>query len=359
MEETGKIDQGELPAAFTRTEQKVEVTPGNIEKPVECHARHAVNPAFRSVLADTKVGTVALKGSKVIVCKEDDTVVSAFQKLVEHKVLSLPVCSPNLDKFYGFLDILDIVTYVSGHISKPTGENQLVQPWYTIREIADTPCKDIMNLSKRNSTMAVDVNSSIQTVIDDIAFDNYHRIVLTQKGIATTVLTQTNILDFLFQHSKWNEMGSLSGQTVDGLQLGIRKVLTVTKGTQVLQAFKDIVKYQVSALAIVDENNKLIGNISASDIKAIGYDMGLYARIFTTVGDFLKDQLKKGPITVTPQHKLGDVLKLFHSKSVHRLYITDSKHALLGVITPNDILKCFRSRHLMEKLDTQYKQTQT
>lgn len=43
-----------------------------------------------------------------------------------------------------------------------------------------------------------------------------------------------------------------------------------------------------SALAVVSENGQLVGNLSASDLKEIGYDMGLYDKLFDSVGDFLR-----------------------------------------------------------------------
>ena len=43
-----------------------------------------------------------------------------------------------------------------------------------------------------------------------------------------------------------------------------------------------------SALAVTNDQGQLVSNISASDLKEVGYDLDLYLRLFDTVQDFLK-----------------------------------------------------------------------
>jgi len=45
---------------------------------------------------------------------------------------------------------------------------------------------------------------------------------------------------------------------------------------------------RVSALAVVNENGQLASNLSASDLKEVGFDLDLYVRLFDSVQDFLK-----------------------------------------------------------------------
>jgi len=239
-----------------------------------------------------------------------------------------------------FLDIVDILTYIDANITKPSKGSDLIEPWYKIVDIAETPCSKVINFSKRNKTLMFDINDSIQKVIDNTTPANHHRVAITKDKTFISMLTQSNLLEFLFKNSMWENMGNLAWQTIRKLNLGLKKVYTVTPGTQVLQAFHQIVKKQVSALAIVDNDGHLIGNLSASDLKATGYDMELYSKIFGTVDNFIKSNVK--PVSVTPDTTFKEVLGLFHSKKVHRLWITENK-SLVGVISPNDILECFRS----------------
>jgi len=262
-----------------------------------------------------------------------------------------------LKRFYGFIDIVDIVTYISSKLTAPRANNQ-VQPWYAINEIASVACGVVGNFSQRNSTLIMDANESIQNVIDDIAFDNYHRIALIENGFIVGVVTQSNLLEFFYKHNMWENMGSLSWQSVTNLKLGLREVCTVSPGTIVMDALKLMVQNRVSALAVVDNNKKLIGNLSASDMKNIGYDMELYTKLFGTVEDFIRPQFQTSlPVTVTPNTQFRDILALYDKKKIHRLYVTDSTNNVIGVVTPGDVLKCFQSPHLTQWIDNQFSQT--
>jgi len=255
----------------------------------------------------------------------------------------------------GFIDIVDIVTYLSKNLNKPR-ENELIQPWYSILEIANVPCSKVANFSNRNPTLFMDYNESLQNVIDDIAFDNYHRIAIMKDNYVVGVLTQSTLLQFFYQNKLWESMGTLAIQSVESLKLGMRKVFQVTADTQVMQAFELMVKNQVSSLAVVDENNKIIGNLSASDLKIIGYDMQLYSKLFGTVRDFLHKQLStQYPITVTSSTVFSDVLAMFDQKKVHRVFVVNEDQNLIGVITPGDILLCFQSPHLLECIENKQK----
>jgi len=331
----------------------------NIEKPLETRGRHAISPHFRDFLSRTKIKEVAVMGKNVMICKETDSLLTVYQYLINNRILSLPVCSSNLKLFYGFIDIVDIVTYIAANLTAPRSNN-LVQPWYAINEIANVKCGVVGNFSQRNPTMIVDANESVQNVIDDIAFDNYHRIALMEDGFIAGVASQSNLLEFFYRHNMWENMGVLSWQTVSNLKLGLRDVRSVTPDVIVMDALKLLVQYRVSALAVIDVDRNLFGNLSASDLKNIGYDMELYPKLFGTVGDFIRPQLQSAfPVTVTLSTKFRDVLALFDKKKVHRLYVTSDESAknIVGVITPGDILKCFQSPHLAAWIDKQFSQT--
>jgi len=159
-------------------------------------------------------------------------------------------------------------------------------------------------------------------------------------------------------------MGPLANKTVQELKLGLRHVHTVTNGTQALQAFKILIRESVSGVAIVDDDNKVIGNISASDLKLIGYDMELYSKLFGTVADFVKQKelfsnLSAIPITTAPSSTFKEILELFEKHKVHRIYVVDDTKPLplVGVITQGDVLKCFASQDLVEWQDYQFSQT--
>jgi len=316
--------------------------------PSSMFPRYSIDPTFRTLLSNTKAGEICLPSGSIFVCDESDNLLAVYRQLIMLRIMSLPVCSSDKTKFFGFIDIIDIITYLTDHITLRREDSHMVEPWYSIVDIACTPCRNVMNYSGRDPTLITDFFDSVQSIIDHTSFLNYHRIIVTKTGAAESVLTQSRLLDYLYIHNMPSLLGTLGLQTVDNLKLGIRPVHSVTNGTQVIQAFKMMVREKVSGLAIVDERNRIVGNISASDLKLIGYDMELYARLFGTIADFVKRKQtnsQAAPVTVNLSTRFTDVLSLFHETKVHRIYVVD-QDILVGVITLGDILTCFQSPHL-------------
>jgi len=137
------------------------------------------------------------------------------------------------------------------------------------------------------------------------------------------------------------DIGNIAVSTVGQLRLGYRKVHSITLETKVISAFRAMIENHVSGLAVLHDN-EIVGNISASDIKELGFEFNLFSRLFVSIKEFFGENMK--PLqSVTPQTKFKDVVTLFLKNKVHRVYVVDEKD-VVGVITPSDILKCFQTK---------------
>ena len=65
------------------------------------------------------------------------------------------------------------------------------------------------------------------------------------------------------------------------------KVITINQAEKAVEAFKAMHKHGVSAVAVVDDNGLLVGNISNTDLKVIGYDAALLSQLFIPITEFL------------------------------------------------------------------------
>lgn len=386
------------------------------KKDSEIPTRYSVSTSFRTLLHDTHLGDVSKRTRELIFCFLDDTILSAYNKLIAHGVLCLPVTNEEHNKFFGFVDILDILTFVNdniypkvprrntetkelefkigdrvkklaennrdfihGQVSNITKKRIIViwddkshsnygfeskllmhentvldekqyKHWYDIEEIYSTKCRDIINFSKRNSSVFKSFNDPIQTIIDDGVFKEHHRVALMDKEKVVAILTQSNLLDFLFSNRLWSELGNIARHTVWDLKLGIRPVHSVTTSITVYSAYRKLIDEKVSALAVLGARGKLIGTLSVRDIKKMGYDMELFDGLFDTVGELLNRKMtaESEPVTAYLDTQFSEILKVFHEKKVHHVFVADNKNSLLGIITPPDIFRCLRSKHAME-----------
>jgi 5'-AMP-activated protein kinase, regulatory gamma subunit len=84
-------------------------------------------------------------------------------------------------------------------------------------------------------------------------------------GQIVNILSQSDIVRFLIP--KMDNYTELFDQTVQECGLATRPPLTVRDTDLTIKALKLMHSQRVSALAVVDEEGRLVGNFSASDLK--------------------------------------------------------------------------------------------
>jgi len=113
-----------------------------------------------------------------------------------------------------------------------------------------------------------------------------HRIpIVDNEGNLVSILTQSQLVRELYKNlSKFD----ISFKTVESLRLGYKEVLSVQAEQKAIDAFDTIHDKRVTGLAVVDSSGKLVGNLSATDVRNIGANIDLISRVFKSVEEFLK-----------------------------------------------------------------------
>jgi len=307
-------------------------------------ARNSLSHRFRELIEHTNIVDVSLHDNSVVFASDKESVGEVFNKMVKNKFISLPIYNEE-NRFAGFVDILDILRYLTDKlVDLTTGPFENISwwaTWHSVDNVSKTPCKQIINISKRNPNFCAVHDMSVQKVLDDMGVFNIHRIGILKEKTLVGILTQSKLLEFFFKHDFLTDIGNIAVSTVGQLRLGYRKVHSITLETKVISAFRAMIENHVSGLAVLHDN-EIVGNISASDIKELGFEFNLFSRLFVSIKEFFGENMK--PLqSVTPQTKFKDVVTLFLKNKVHRVYVVDEKD-VVGVITPSDILKCFQTK---------------
>lgn len=180
-----------------------------------------------------------------------------------------------------------------------------------------------------------------------------HRYAVTDSaGKVLSILSQSQLVRSLLPYIQGTELAT---KTVSELRLGYKPVLSISVDAPASQAFKKMQASKVTGLAVLDSaTSKLVGSISASDLKEIGSDASLFERVLLPVGEFWAETLKKSKrrdsratspsarrqvYLVTPQDTIGTVFDKFSSTRVHRLFVVDDSSKPLGVISLSDIIE--------------------
>jgi len=138
--------------------------------------------------------------------------------------------------------------------------------------------------------------------------------------------------------------GKELNQSVDALRVGVSPVLTVSADDTMLHALRLMNHFQISGLGVVDEEGRLIGNTSGSDLK-------LYLRepraekLQMPVLEFVNEvrrasSVDRSPaVSVSPSSSFLTVLSKLAATKMHRVFVCDPiTRKPLAVIAVEDIV---------------------
>ena len=106
----------------------------------------------------------------------------------------------------------------------------------------------------------------------------------------------------------------------------------------VVKAFETLLKYKISCLPVVDEDKKLIGIITTTDI---GYNLILDKYTLDTK---VSDVMTKDVISITPDSTIMDAIKKmdeygYKGEIINQLPVVDEDDNLIGVVSDGDIVR--------------------
>jgi len=286
----------------------------------------------------------------IITAHKNDHIASTFKKLIDNNILSCPVYDVKEHKYIGFIDMVDMVSHVLSVCQEAElMGGELSQILETQERFANSQSGSIADLSKRNPWKPVDKKTPITSAVDLMVRWKVHRIpVVDSDGELLTLVTQSQVCQYI--HNSIDSI-SIAKKTVKDLKLGLQvgSVISVGLQAKVFTAFRLMHDQHISAVAVVNDAGELVGNVSVSDLKLIGYDGKLMHRLFTTVEEFLKlispnETFGVGPIAVADTATYEEVVAKMVLAKIHRVYVVDlSNKKPIGVISQGEILQALRS----------------
>lgn len=135
-------------------------------------------------------------------------------------------------------------------------------------------------------------------------------------------------------------------------------LITVTPSTPIADAVKLLVDRKISGLLVIDDENKLVGTISDSDLmwrekgpdqppymiflggviyfqNPLTYDRDLHKALGQTVGEVMTPHA----ISISAELPLPEAARIMHDKKIHRLAVVDAERHPIGIITESDIVR--------------------
>lgn len=118
----------------------------------------------------------------------------------------------------------------------------------------------------------------------------------------------------------------------------IKDVVYTYPDDGVVKAFETLLKYKISCLPVVDEDKKLIGIITTTDI---GYNLILDKYTLDTK---VSDVMTKDVISITPDSTIMDAIKKMDEygckgEIINQLPVVDEDNNLIGIVSDGDIIR--------------------
>lgn len=161
----------------------------------------------------------------------------------------------------------------------------------------------------------------------------------TGRETVVSVITQYRILKFIAVNNEQHTM--LLKKPVREIGLGTYgKLATCTMNDLVLDAIQLMVEFNISAVPIVDKDNRVLNVFEAVDVIPC-IQGGAYDELTSSIGDALSERPDDfaGMYTCGEDDRLDSIFDTMRKSRVHRLMVVDDDNRLKGIISLSDLLK--------------------
>jgi len=299
------------------------------------------------------------KKLQIITINPEDSIPGVLEKLFTNRITSAPVVDKN-NKLIGSISLVDIILFVMNvcHTSQELAKffglpQEKEKDFVDFTEIKNHLITDdeiqrsfgnpdsaafITNYSRNNLLHVLPPTSSVVDIVQYLC--EHHRVAIGDDELFDYI-SQSDIVKFLKEK---NILGELGSKTIKELGLGSANVISITPNQRVIEAFKKILLNKVSGIAVVDENSRLVGQISSSDLKCISQSGDMINRLYETYHSYRKVLVEKynAParlITVVPDTTFAQLVDILVDNKIHRAFVVKDDNILVSVISLTDVLK--------------------
>lgn len=308
-------------------------------------------------LSQVKVAAIIVekKRRQMVTLDHNTTLGEALKRLSEENILSAPVVlAPSIEDtdsgdYLGILDVLDILQFITKHVLPGVKGKTGIDKWQALRDGGEDILQmKLIQICGHDTGFAF--TNYLQRSVLDLITDGFvrsdgapaHRIAISDGHAGFThIITQSDVVQYLARHP-----GTVKGLLHRSLEeLGLLRgegdaVVVVPADMITADVLEVMVTEGVSCVGLVNTAGRLVGNMSASDLR--GMDVTDFSLLMSPINRFL--QIEKGVeesavvLTVEATSTFEDLLNFFHKKRVHRVYVRGKDGRPAGLVTLTDLL---------------------
>eukprot|EP01124_Arcella_intermedia_P023153 TRINITY_DN3611_c0_g1_i1.p1 TRINITY_DN3611_c0_g1~~TRINITY_DN3611_c0_g1_i1.p1 ORF type:complete len:314 (+),score=70.27 TRINITY_DN3611_c0_g1_i1:115-1056(+) len=292
---------------------------------------------------------------QIITININDPIPTVLETLFANKISSVPVIDGE-QALIGVVGIVDIILFALNICEtsqelvkyfKAPGTPEFVDFHEIKNYLVDSDIQKafgidsalfLTNYSRKDLLSVLPPGTSVGEVANGLVEN--HRVAIGDAKLEQFI-TQSDLVRVIHEKKLF---GGLENKTVKELSLGTASVITIKNTERVVEAFKKIVIKKITGVGVVDENNKIVGQVSSSDIKCISTTGEMIQQLYLTYPEYRKnlEETYKVPlktITVSESDTFQTVIATLVSNKLHRVFVAGEDNSLISVISLTDIIK--------------------
>jgi len=297
---------------------------------------------------------------RVLTLAWSDPLAQALSLLAGHHFMSAPVRDAN-GTLVGMVTINDLASAVVNIADAATKTAGSADPVSSMQSLWNaSTVGEIMNVSGRSAFAVLPYDASLWDALERLGKGGAHSVVvMNENGSGPEALySQGAVLEYLFQHL--DRFSSIARRLVHQIgsfsQVGSQKPLYISEEDTLLSGLRLLHEQGVTGLMVINHRRKLMGVISASDVRMLGANLEGCAHLFSPAGQFVRQVQQQSSLLLskivsnTPVDTVGMVMEKMLDNSVHRVFIVRTHHGMeeeipFGVLSMRDILMLFQPDH--------------
>jgi len=312
---------------------------------------YTTNPAFLVALTRTPVESLKPVSNVILVAQRTDKVTDVWKGLVRNNFLSCPVLQQTKKKYYGFVDMHDIVNYITTKFdaSKLETAQDFRKLLDADQDFQNTEVTSIIKnpILKKNPYHPVTVGYSLFSAVELLAREQgLHRVpVIDRERQLKSLVTQSQVVDFVV--ANMNLLGDIRMKPLSTMEACRKEVMTLRTDMSAMDAFKFLAQHEITGAPVVDSTGKMLDVLTLKDLKAISTDANMFWRLYQNLEVFLKKVREETagkrpnhPIYCLPNQTFEVAIRTIAGNRIHRVIVVDSAETMkpIGIVTMKDVL---------------------
>jgi len=263
----------------------------------------------------------------IIELKGTDTVETALHTLKRNGIISCPVWDDSQKKYF-MVDTLDLVSAILR--TEGTSIDNISQNFFS------TQLNKVVNLCDWDPFSQTSLDCDLPSLLTMLAIGT-HRCIVVDHDKIVGIISQSDVVEYIAKYINVLPEVLLQKRAKEIMNC---PVSCISEDETALEGFAKISAIKYSGAAIVNKEKKLIGVLSASNLKEL--DKKKFASLSLSVREFLIEmgtiQQLRSLITCKEITTIQEILQLFVNNRVHRIFVIDEENRPIGIISLTDLI---------------------